>query len=72
MATLDDLLTHEREIQDAKAQLALEMERLDDSLARTHIRIAEVQNVNQDAATYNLASETLAAIFEAGPPALRS
>jgi hypothetical protein len=59
MGMLEDLLAHE-------AQLLLQMQELDCSLARTRTRIAEVRNINRNAITYNLPNETLSAIFEAG------
>ena len=70
MVALKDLLVREGEIQGAKVQLATQMEELDDSLARIRICIAEVRNVNQNAGTYSLPSETISAIFEAGRSAV--
>ena len=66
MANIADLLDREVELKMAKAELFLKLRELDDSLARTRVHIAEMQNINQEALTYNLPSEILSAIFEAG------
>src|ERR1700733_9249436 len=57
MAPLKDLLADE-------AQVILQMQVLNESLARIHIRMAEIRNINRNAITYNLPIETLSAIFE--------
>jgi hypothetical protein len=57
MASLKNLLAQE-------AAMSSEQQALEHSLAGVGARIAEMRNMN--AVTYNLPSETLSAIFEAG------
>lgn len=75
MATLEALLVQETDLRNTKAQLYLQMQEVDDSLARIRIRIAEARfGINRNALTYNLPDEILSAIFEAGqsqPPIYR-
>ena len=66
MASLDDLLVREVEIENAKAQLLSQVDELNNSLAHIRVCIAEIRDVNRDAITSSLPNETLAAIFEAG------
>ena len=66
MASLNDLLGREVEIENAKAQLLLQLDELNDSLAHIRVCMAETRDVNRDAITSNLPDEMLAAIFKAG------
>lgn len=66
MATMEDLRVQEADLQHSKAHLASQLLALDDSIAHVHMRMAEVQDINRNAITYNLPNETLSAIFEAG------
>jgi hypothetical protein len=59
MATLQELLSQE-------AELFAQMQTLWKSLAGVRVRIAEMREINRNAVTYNLPSEILSAIFEAG------
>jgi hypothetical protein len=71
MATLKNLLAQEAALSSRQtalssqqAVLSSQQQALEHSLAGVRVRIAEIWNMN--AATYNLPSETLSAIFEAG------
>ena len=54
MASLDDLLVREVEIENAKAQLLLQVDELNNSLAHIRVCIAEIRDVNRDAITSSL------------------
>src|SRR5882762_2206625 len=49
-----------------EAQLLSQIQGLHSSLACTRIRMAEIQNINQNDTTYKLPNEILSVIFEAG------
>ena len=66
MATLDDLLQCKLEIENAKAQLFSQIDKLNGSLTCICVRMAEIRNVNWNAIMTNLPGETLSPIFEAG------
>jgi hypothetical protein len=59
MDTLENLLVQEK-------MLISQMQAIGDSLSGVRVHIAELRSVNKGAGTYNLPSETLSAIFEAG------
>jgi hypothetical protein len=64
MATLKNLLAQEAALSSQQVALSTQQQALEQSLAGVRVHIAELQNMK--AATYNLPSETLSAIFEAG------
>jgi hypothetical protein len=66
MATLEDLSRYKTEIENSKAPLFFQLQELNGSLARIHIRMAEIRDINRDTPTNTLPDEVLAAIFEAG------
>ena len=61
MDTLENLLVREK-------MLVSQMQVIGDLLSGVRVHIAELRSVNKGAGTYNLPSETLSAIFEAGLP----
>ena len=66
MATLEDLSRYKTEIENSKAPLVFQLQEMNGSLARIHIRMAEIRDINRDTPTNALPDEMLAAIFEAG------
>jgi hypothetical protein len=59
MGALEDLLVQEK-------TLVSQIQAMEDTLSGVRVHIAELRSVNKGAGTYNLPSETLSAIFEAG------
>ena len=61
MDTLENLLVQEK-------ALTSQIQAMEDVLSGVRVRIADLRSVNRGAGTYNLPSEILSAIFEAGLP----
>jgi hypothetical protein len=59
MRALKDLLVQEN-------ALVSQIQAIKDSISGVRVHIAELRSVNRGAGTYNLPSEILSAIFEAG------
>ncbi|KIM82120.1 hypothetical protein PILCRDRAFT_485645 [Piloderma croceum F 1598] len=59
MGALEDLLVQEK-------ALVSRIQAMEDTLSGVHVHVAELRSVNRGAGTYNLPSEILSAIFEAG------
>jgi hypothetical protein len=59
MRALEDLLVQEN-------ALVSQIQTIEDSISGVRVHIAELRSVNRGAGTYNLPSEILSAIFEAG------
>jgi hypothetical protein len=66
--TLEDLLAQEMTLKNSMTQLFFQMQEMHKSLAAVRIHITEIRSINRNAFTYNLPSEILSIIFEAGQP----